>query len=392
MSTFTTRTLSLDGLDVAPAQTWGSVRLVPLIRRRVRDDLRLAARRYDEDLAVVALDGRPGDPGLRYCSFVPHGMVVSWSDDGSPVVSHGAALAKARADGKVLGTRALRLRALHRMVKREAQGRLRLLPLHLAMEGFLSLCFGGPEIAWSDYARETLAHGLSPRCERSVRGRAIEGLGEALRVFEIHERQVGVLVFVADALAAAFVVPHPDDYRALHTSLLEDFYGELLYRHGLLYPEVAPAFATLDESRVRSLADLRAGLGRLRDDWARFAEAMAAGVLGVELCVEQVYRMKPFRLERFLPDRPPGEESHIGESIVRDDGELMYLKTYRLSDAQVRRAFLLRTLSQHGWKLDEAAAALKSTRVELIKRLSNAGLGYLLAPRVLEEAQAKRAG
>ena len=38
------------------------------------------------------------------------------------------------------------------------------------------------------------------------------------------------------------------------------------------------------------------------------------------------------------------------------------------------------------------AARLPGTRVELIKRLSNAGLGYLLAPRVLEEARAKRAG
>ncbi|MFF8376398.1 hypothetical protein ACF07V_09750 [Streptomyces sp. NPDC015661] len=35
------------------------------------------------------------------------------------------------------------------------------------------------------------------------------GLGEALRVFELHPGQCGLLLYVTDALAAAFVVPHP---------------------------------------------------------------------------------------------------------------------------------------------------------------------------------------
>ncbi len=37
----------------------------------------------------------------------------------------------------------------------------------------------------------------------------------------------------------------------------------------------------------------------------------------------------------------PNEECHIGERIVREDGTLEYLKTFRLSAAQVRRAYQL---------------------------------------------------
>jgi DNA-binding NtrC family response regulator len=77
---------------------------------------------------------------------------------------------------------------------------------------------------------------------------------------------------------------------------------------------------------------------------------------------------------------------------VRDGGEIEYLKTYRLSDAQVRRAYLLQTLAAHGWELEETAAALGSSRDELVRRLGNAGLGYLLRPHVLDAARAGRAG
>ena len=38
------------------------------------------------------------------------------------------------------------------------------------------------------------------------------------------------------------------------------------------------------------------------------------------------------------------EENHIGELIRRDDGSIEYLKTFRLSDVQARRAHLLQQL------------------------------------------------
>ncbi len=380
-----TRTLKLQGLDLAPAQTYGNVRLVPLLRREVRADLRLARRSYDEPLGVVSLDGEIGAPGIKYMSFIPHGLVVSWSDDGAPAASYGASLGGGR-DGK--GGRTVRM--LHRMVKREADKRLRSLPLHLAMEGFLSLCFDGPDIAWSEYSRTALSSGLDPRRERSVTGGALPGFEDALRVFEIHERQAGVLVFLADALASAFVVPHPDDYRALHRSLIEDFYGELLYRYGYLYPELPPAWAPIDAAAVRSLDDLREGVARVRREWADFAEVLAAGALGREVRTETVYAMGPFRLERFVPQLRLHDENHLGETIVRDDGTTEYLKTYRLSDAQTRRAYLLQHLAANGWVLAATARALATSTEELIRRLENAGFGYVLKPNVLSAALAKR--
>lgn len=103
------------------------------------------------------------------------------------------------------------------------------------MEGFLSMFFSGLDIAWSEYSQYALSHGLGCRFESSFSGHYIPGLEDALRVFEIHETLVGVLVFIAEAFTSAFVVSTPQDYRALHTSLLEDFYGELIYQYGLLY-------------------------------------------------------------------------------------------------------------------------------------------------------------
>jgi hypothetical protein len=63
----------LRGLDVAPSQVWGGIRIVPLLRKEIRDDLRLARRTYDEDLMVVSLDGELLAPGIKYISYVPHG-------------------------------------------------------------------------------------------------------------------------------------------------------------------------------------------------------------------------------------------------------------------------------------------------------------------------------
>ena len=369
------KTLDLHGLDLAPAQAWGSVRLVPLIRRRVREDLRLARRRYDEDLAVVSLDGGILDAGIKYVSFVPHGLVASWSNDGSAAASLGGAMAAraAKKDGKAFGRVA---RVLHRMVKREDDRSLRFLPLHLAMEGLLALCFGGPDVAWPEWSRRALARGLDPREEQSISGAALPGFADALRVFEIHERQCGVLVFVADALASAFVVPHPDDYRAL------------LYRYGGLHPEATFAEATIDASSVASLADLRAALAGVRRDWADFGALLASSALGRALRSEEVYRLGAFRLCRFTTDLSLHEENHLGEAIVRDDGTTEYLKTYRLSDAQARRAHLLSKLREHGWKLDRTAEALGTTPLDLVQRLDRAGFAHLIVPALVAAARA----
>ncbi len=131
--------ISLKGLEIAPSQVWGAVRIVPLLRHHVRNDLRLMRRSYDEDLTIVSLAGEITEPGMKYCSYVPHGLVLSWTDDGSPVGAFGGQLFKT--DGKQLNCDCASIRLMHRMVKRESSHQLRFLPLHLAMEGFLSMFF-----------------------------------------------------------------------------------------------------------------------------------------------------------------------------------------------------------------------------------------------------------
>ncbi|QRN93707.1 hypothetical protein JRI60_31610 [Archangium violaceum] len=377
-----TRRLLPTGLRLAPSQVWGNIRLVPVLRDEVRGDLRFARRTYDDALAVVSLKGGLMEPGLKYVSYVPHGLVMSWDNKQAEVVA-GTRLQKP--DGKVLKAGPFTVRVMHRMARREDKNRLRLLPLHLAMEGFLAMHFGGPEVAWTEYSQEALSHGLDPRSEWSVPGWASAAFDEALRVFEIHEQQVGVLIFKADMLLSACIVSHPEDYRALHRALLEDFYGELLLQYGFL-ANAADLWLSIDDQRVASMADLRDAVGRMRRDWADFQGFMAGGLFGAEVTTSTVYEAGPFHLERFVTSLVPSEENHIGEVIVRADGTLEYLKTYRLSAAQTRRAYLLKQLAGAGWNLERAAAGLKTTREDLVVRLHNAGFGYLLKESVLREA------
>jgi hypothetical protein len=376
--------ISLKGLEIAPSQVRGAVRIVPLLRHQVRDDLRLMRRNYNEDFTIVSLKGEMTAPGMKYFSYIPHGLVLSWTDDGSPVGAFGGQLFKT--DGKHLKYDCASVRLLHRMVKRESSNQLRFLPLHLAMEGFLSMFFSGPYIAWSEYSKYALSYGLGSRIESSFTGRYIAGLEDALRVFEIHSRQVGVLVFVAEELASAFVVPTPEDYQILHKSLLEDFYGDLLYEYALIHKTTFPMSVSLDESKINDLKALRAAVQNMRSDWASFQGFMAEGLLGRKLISKKVYTAGPFTLQRFITDLDRDQENHIGEAIIRENGELEYLKTYRLSHMQTKRVYLLSKLAEHNWNLDDTAKKLGNTRKEFVLRLENVGFGYLLNEEVRRAA------
>lgn len=378
--------LTLRGLRAAPSQVWRSVRLVPLLRDRPSEDLRMARRKYDDPFTIVDLGG-----GVAYAStYVPHALVVGWTEDGSPVGAFGTTLAGA-ADGKRLGGALCGVKLLHRMAKREEGDRLRLLPQHLALEGFLALHFNGPDVAWSEYSRRAISSGLSPRVEVTWEGRGVPGLEDALRVFEIHDGQCGVLLFLGDELASVFVVSHPDDYRDLHRTLLEDgFTAELC--NAARYRDSSPQIhAPFDPAAISSLDDLRRALARARADVGVFHVDTARGLLGRPIVAERIYHAGPFWLQRFVTDLIPSLENHVGEVILRDDGVVEYARTYRLSGAQTRRAYLLKQLAAHGWNLDATASALGATRAELILRLEKAGFGYLIAEHVLKAAQ-KRGG
>lgn len=371
---------SLRGLRLGAPQTMGAFRLVPVLRDSAPGDLRIAKTTYDA-YGAVRLEGTPGSSGLHYMSYIPHGLVVSHTEDGSQA-SYGTSLGQTKPRSVMLH---------HRMVKglEPADGgekRFRMLPLHLAMEGFLAFHFRGPEILWKEYSDEAVRRGLDPRIERATRGAWISGLEEALRIFEIHEQQVGVLVFVADTLATVFVVSHPDDYRALHLSLLEDFFGDLVATYALLYPEALSLEGGIDPGSITDLDHLAREVDRVRAELVSTTELLADGLFSRAVREERVRDAGRFELRRFYPDFDPNEECHIGERIVRDDGTVEYMKTFRLSGAQVRRAYLLSKLADVEWNLDRAAASLGTTKVDLAKRLSNAGFGYLVKPHVLRGA------
>ncbi len=362
--------IDLTGLVTRPAQTWGSVRLVPLVRPEPIRDLRLSPKIYGDEPSVVTLPDK-----TFYTAYIPHAFVASWTGDGTPAAAYGTQFERVAHHMPVKFRR--------RMARRVEKNRLRFLPLHLALEGFLALHFGGPAIAWEEWTRQAVAHGLSPRVEEAYSGAEIRDLDDALRVFEIHPGQCGLLLYVADSLAAAFAVPHPEDYRVLHPTLVHDLYGELVYQYARLYP-ARDVPVTIDETEIAALADLRAQAARHEREWAEFHdETMAAGLLLAPHREETVYRMGRYTLRRFLPSFERHRENHIGETITDESGRLAYLKTFRLSESQSRRGHLLTTLARHDWHLPATATALGASVDDLALRLNRAGFGHLLRPEIL---------
>ncbi|MER7518047.1 ARPP-2 domain-containing protein [Streptomyces sp. NPDC126499] len=385
--------IDLAGLRVRPAQVWGGVRLVPLVRDEPVEGLRLHREVYAH-CGTATVD--VGD-GTTYTSYIPHGLVADWSEPGTdPGTAPGAADGtgigtRARGEAAAYGTRlgggvpaaAVPVRRLAR--RRHGEPRLRFLPLHLALEGYLALHFGGPSVVWDEWSRQAVRRGLSPRAEAAYAGWQVPGLTEALRVFEIHPGQCGMLLYVADALAAAFVVPHPEDYRVLHPTLVEDLFGELVHQYGLYGGPVPEFTAALDGERVHSLAQLRAAADAQAREWAAaHDDLMARDLLGTSYAFERVYRAGRFGLYRFLPPfLRSGQEQHIGELITDHRGRTAYLKTFRLSEAQVRRGYLLRRLADCDWHPGRTAEALGTSYAELMARIRRAGLGELLEAHVV---------
>jgi len=374
--------LNLSGLEIAPPQTLGAIRLFPVLNRNPRKDLRLGIAEDDPHFAADV--GRTGGQDLRYWSYIPHGLVVAWNKDGSAVAPYGTELRdRDRAPNPALKPSGTAV--YNRMVKRTAKNQLRMLPLHLAMEGFLSLHFGGPDIAWSNYSKYAVQFGLGGRSEEVAWGSQIDNLEEALNLFEIHQDQVGMLVFASDALASAFVVSHPDDYRRMHHSLVLDFYGEVI-THYARYGMSGNLDLDLDTSAVNNLASLEAACRDLLDRWHDQAATMATRLIDRPLTSEHIYKMGSFRLQRFITDLDPNRENHIGEAIVHQDGSLQYLKTFRLSKNATKRAYLLEGLAANDWNIEAMAKAEGGTRDDLIRRLHNVGYGHLLNPEVLRKA------
>ncbi|MFI1378460.1 ARPP-2 domain-containing protein [Embleya sp. NPDC020886] len=384
-------TFAATGLVARPAQVWGAVRLVPLVREEPLEGLRLDRRVYGVgDPSIVDV----GD-GSWYRSFIPHAFVASWDPEGDPTAAFGTQLQERPVTPRNARMKMPPRRAVRRMARGVGGNRLRFLPMHLALEGYLALHFGGPSMVWEEWTDRAVREGLTPRMEEAYCGYAVRGLADALKVFEIHPRQCGVALYVADTLASVFVVPHPSDYRALHATLLEDLYGEVLF-HYATYVEAVPDFVVeIEAERVSSPADLRRAADGQVGAWERFHHLMLSGLTGEGAYThESVYRLGPFELSRFLPSFRLDEENHIGERITHQDGRLAYCKTFRLSPAQTRRGHLLTTLHAHDWALDATATALHSTPSALARRIRESGFEGMLRQHEVDrlEREGRRRG
>ena len=363
--------LDLRGLVVAPPQIWGTVRLVPLVREEPVADLRMATRDYGKDqlLAIATIA-----PGTQYLAYIPHGLVMCWSQDGSAVAAVDTGL------GARDVQRASVVVPIARLTRGLGRRALRLLPLHVAIEGYLALHFGGPNLAHEFWSRRALRDGLSPRVEGGVRGASVPGLGEALRVFERHRGQCGMLVFIGEHLASALVVGHPDDYAALHDILLTDLFGSLFAQRGWSHRDANELRVRLDGE---SLPAIRASLDRARREHGDLSVQMAAGLFPRQVQETVVRKAGRFRLVRFATGFDIGKGlragEHIGEALVDADRRLVYLKTYRLDRGQIRRGYLLSELARVDWDPERLAAEQGHGDLgRVITDLDDAKLGWMV--------------
>jgi hypothetical protein len=362
--------LQFNGLETRPSQVWGGVRLVPLVREKPIASLRLHHRATDPDEPECCAD----------LYYMPHGLVAEWTDEGTAVPAVGTALQMPAATVR---------RSRKPPTKLERRTRVRFVPHQTSLEAYLPLSFRGPSTAWAEWSRLALAHVLPRTSAPRFTGEEIAGLQDALRVFEIHPGQCGVLVYVADALSGVFITPHPDDYRALHPTLVHDCYGELIWRYAFTFPETRDFTVHFDASAVDDLAGLRAQADRVRDEWRRFHDGtMAAGLLEADYAFTEAYRMAGYTLWRFRPRFERGREAHVGEAIADADGRLAYLHSFRLSETQIRNGQLLQHLSEQDWNLEDTAAAMGLVVPQLVARLDAAGYAALFRQDVVDRFRA----
>lgn len=367
--------LSLAGLTLGAPQIHGAIRLVPV--RRIAPLAGIAMHSFD-------LPERPASGEDELVRIAGHGLAFT-TDTLAPSTVFGTKLGTSRRAGLLaLGAPGARL---FRRETRPGRPHFRFLRQQIALEGYLYLAARGPEIAFAEYAARALRGGAVMPMPVEERGMRLRGLRDALRVFELHDDQVGVLVYAADVFASAFVMPTPADYRRLHASLVLDLFGDLIHQYAFFHDAVHTGVPDIDAEAVHSLDDLERAVCEMRAAFASQQHDLAAGLLRAELVFEHLHTMRDFTLERFLPSFDPSSDNHVGEQVLGPDGELAYLSTYRLSAAQAKRGYLLSRLVAHGWDLALAAGELGTDVEGLVLRLRNAGFGYLIKAHVLAEAQ-----
>lgn len=364
--------LQQSGLKTAPSQIWKSVRLVPVIAESIVDDLHLAPHK------ALAWTWAGYDKNKSYSAFVPYGLVLS----------EGKAAAQTQLGAAGQQWQGVGLRYLDRMVQRKSQ-QLHFLPQHLGVAAFLANNFKAPEIYWRDfYSRKALREGLSPRYLQGLSGEALVGLDEALRVFEIHARQVGMLLFFGDVLAAAVIYPHPSDYRLLHSFLLQEVYAQDLWWASYYYREL-PALEPPELAQPpQQLADLSRFLDQQIGFLTDFEAWMASPVLDVPLARKVHYQWQQYQLQSWIGPLHYGQPGFAGEMIVSEQ-RLAYLHSFRLEPKQVNEAWVLQQLAQHQWNPEATAKALGFSFNQWVRRMDKVGLGRIVQRPWLDQAYAE---
>jgi hypothetical protein len=363
----TSERLELIGLDAAPCQVWGQVRLLPLVGPSA-DGPRVHPLCLGSE-AQVRLSGQPGGKGLVYSSFIPSGLVFAQSSKEAMAASE---LWWGELGERPEGPNITRLR-------QEKHGAMRILPLHSAVEGLLARQFRGSDVARRGWSAAFLRTGLSPRSESFTLARAIPDLEEALRHFELLPEQRGMLLFAGELLVSAVVLPHREDYAELHPQLLQDMVPQVFLLWSLHQPEASPGILALRAESVVDLDSLAAELERGRADWAQTVEqGLAQGLIGRSVQMEELRVFRGAQLCRFLTGLDPQVEQHVGELLRGPGGRLLYLKTLRLGRDQVERAAFIGLLVEEGWSLPAIRSRLGLDSAELRRRFARHGLAWML--------------
>jgi hypothetical protein len=363
--------LALKGVRALPPQALGVMSLVPLAREHPIGDLRLCP------IEVLPVGERklPGAPE-HVTHFIPHGVVTGWGERGRPMVAAGTTCLATRRGGRTLTAPPRETLIDCAISRRDGGDGVRLLPLHLTLEGLLYACLGLPPETWSRYAESSRA-----RAERNPRAPRGAALDAALRTFEPHPGQCGLLLYAADTLVFALVAPCPDDYDRMHRSVVADLLAGTFEFYARQHPASVngPWFrAEIPGAAVRTLDDLRKAIRLSRRGSFAAEQALSDGLVNAEPVVRSSETAGDWAVRRFTSALVPKAQNFVGEAIVGPRGATAWLTLHRLSDGYTRRAWALASLASANWNLTRLAAEWRGTPAEAETQLREAGFRHVL--------------
>jgi len=364
--------LSLKYLSFAYPQSYGAVTIIPVIREKQSSSLRVSRAVFKQSTAVVAL------PDGHYTSFIPHGFLIHDNDE--------RATARFANQTELLNKRAAHSNKGHslhtKLIKRIGNNAVRILPMHQAMESLLTLAFSPPKTLHRELRADTFRFGMEFNCEYSYPSDCVRGFAEALKIFEIHDGQVGTIVLVNGKLASCFIVPHANDYKELHDSVLLDHFGELIvdYSH-CDYADIDPPLQ-IDKDKVSSLSDLETALNTAKAQQESMLQEVIKELFETTTYHKKHYKLGASTLSSFHTELSSSENQHIGEAILAS-GEIQFLKSYALDQRQAEKARILKTLETHDWMISDCTNALGLPKDQWVSMLRRHGLADFYKPEYL---------